>query len=156
MISVSVATKISHCRRFTGREQESIIPVLRTFAVLFQRFCQGGRSMPVYQPLRISRGAPRRDLTCGKIRDLRINRVLGAIRLIDRLKQRPLVQRRRNALDHRQVTVAISDQGLRLVDQLGAESRRPYHATLMNSLTSEIKSLGGEMSAVTRYEGFRQ
>ena len=142
MISVGVATKISHHHRFTSREQEVIVPVLLTIAVLLELFGRlfrdYGWTMSVYQLLRISGWVPHRILTFGMIRDLRINRVPGATRLIDRLKKRSLVRRRRSAPNHRQVAVTISDQELSLVDRREAESRDPHRVALQNLSISEI------------------
>ena len=139
---MGVATKISHHHRFTSREQEVIVPVPLTIAVLLELFGrlfrECGWTMSVYQLLRISGGVPHRVLIFGMIRDLRINRVSGATRLMDRLKKRSLVRRRRNALDHRQLAVAISDQEFSPIDQREAESRGPHRVALQNLSISEI------------------
>ena len=60
----------------------------------------------------------------------------SATGIVDRMEQRGLVERARDAEDRRIVRVAITDEGRQLIEGLAAQ-RRDHLATLLEGLTDE-------------------
>ena len=160
MATVGLAAEIKKRRPFACREQEAMLSVLRTAAVLSEPFDRLFRayelSMPAYNILRILRGESPHGLTCSEIRSRMISRVPDTTRLIDRLEKRSLVQRRRSSTDRRQVTVTISDRGLTLIDPLDDEVIELHRATLGNLSTSEIEQLLTILSKIRTQTDFAE
>ena len=84
-----------------------IVPVLKKSAL----------SPAQYNVLRILRGAPE-GLPCGEIASRMITRDPDITRLLDRLENRALIARKREARDRRTVLTRITNKGLRLLARL--------------------------------------
>jgi len=80
-------------------------------------FKSHGLSAPQYNVLRILRGAGPRGLRCAEIAERMITRVPDITRLLDRLVEKGLVDRRRSDTDRRAVISLVTPAGL---DLLGA------------------------------------
>ena len=75
-------------------------------------FKNHGLSAPQYNVLRILRGAGPDGLRCQQIADRMINRVPDITRLLDRLLEKGLVDRRRSESDRRVVISVVTPAGL--------------------------------------------
>ena len=109
---------------FRLREEEAFVNLLRTADVLLQGVAETlkplGLSPTQYNVLRILRGADPRGLACREIGERMITRDPDVTRLLDRLEDRGLVARTRSSEDRRVITTRITDDGLRILEKLGA------------------------------------
>jgi DNA-binding MarR family transcriptional regulator len=115
-------------------EQEVFLALQKSADVLMAELSEllkpHGVSTTQYNVLRILRGAgavraagekpgvPAPGLACGEIASRMLTRDPDMTRLLDRLEQRKLVERQRDAADRRMVTARISPAGLHLLDAL--------------------------------------
>jgi DNA-binding MarR family transcriptional regulator len=77
-----------------------------------------GLSAPQYNVLRILRGAGDGELSCHEVGERMVKRVPDVTRLLDRLEQRGLIERRRCPEDRRVVRTRITAGGLALLAAL--------------------------------------
>ena len=75
-----------------------------------------GLSAPQYNVLRILRGAGADGLRCAEISERMITRVPDITRLLDRLVEKGLVDRRRSDTDRRSVISLVTPAGLALLE----------------------------------------
>lgn len=94
-----------------------------------------------YNVLRILRGARPDGLSCGTISERMLSRDSDLTRLLDRLNDRGLVQRLRDAKDRRIVTVHISDDGLKLLRKLDGPVERLHRDQLRHMTQEQLTSL---------------
>jgi DNA-binding MarR family transcriptional regulator len=87
-------------------------------------FKTAGLSAPQYNVLRILRGARGEDPSCHEVGERMVKRVPDVTRLLDRLEQRGLIERRRCAEDRRVVRTRITAEGLAIVDGLDGPLRK--------------------------------
>jgi len=80
-----------------------------------------GLSPEQYNVLRILRGQNGNPITVSSIQDRMLNKMSNASRLVEKLKQKGLVNREECTLDRRQVDIMITDKGLDLLKQLHGE-----------------------------------
>ncbi len=103
-------------------EEEAFVSLARTVDSLLQGVVAtlktAGLSATQYNVLRILRGARPDGLACREIGERMITRDPDVTRLLDRLEQRGLVARTRERDDRRVITTRITDEGLRLLQQL--------------------------------------
>lgn len=88
---------------------------------------QADLTTPLYNVLRILRGAGQQGLSCGEISDRMVTRDSDITRLVDRLVKRGLVTRERDDADRRVVLSRITRPGrvlLRRLDQPIADCHR--------------------------------
>lgn len=103
-------------------EREAFLGILRTAELLDwelgQILKERGLSGPLYNVLRILRGAGSEGLPCSEIAARMLNRDPDITRLVDRLERRRLVRRVRGPDDRRVVRVASTEAGLTLLSEL--------------------------------------
>ncbi|SHN17048.1 DNA-binding transcriptional regulator, MarR family [Cyclobacterium lianum] len=88
---------------------------------LFKPF---GLSPEQYNVLRILRGQHPDPITVSSIQDRMLNKMSNASRLVEKLKQKEMVQRKECAEDRRQVDITITAKGLDTLSQLENEVRK--------------------------------
>jgi DNA-binding MarR family transcriptional regulator len=102
-------------------EEAAFLDLLRTTDILSRGPAQilktEDLSPTQYNALRILRGAPA-GLACGEIASRMITRDPDVTRLLDRLENRKLISRSRDAGDRRTVTARITPDGLKLLARL--------------------------------------
>jgi len=81
----------------------------------FKRF---GISSQQYNVLRILRGQFPNPASVGLIQERMLDKMSNASRLIEKLKQKKLVKRSECSKDRRQVDVLITDDGLKLLEEI--------------------------------------
>jgi DNA-binding MarR family transcriptional regulator len=121
-MSRALGQEIHQQKPFVSLEEEAFLGLQRTASLLLQslgRELKGHDLTPAqYNTLRILRGAGPDALTCGEIGDRLVSPGPDVTRLLDRLEQRGLVTRLRDAEDRRIVRARITEQGLDLLDTL--------------------------------------
>jgi DNA-binding MarR family transcriptional regulator len=121
----SLQTEIKKRKPFQSAAEEAYLNLRRTHSMLggpFDAlFKEHGTTEPQYNVLRILRGAKsggENALPSLEIADRMITRVPDITRLVDRLEQGGLVERRRTRDDRRVVLVSITKTGLDLLTKL--------------------------------------
>ena len=121
-MSRALSQEIHQQKPFVSLEEEAFLGLQRTASLLLQslgRELKGHDLTPAqYNTLRILRGAGPDALTCGEIGDRLVSPGPDVTRLLDRLEQRGLVTRLRDAEDRRIVRARITEQGLDLLATL--------------------------------------
>lgn len=97
-------------RRFTAFSKEQAV--------------QAGLSPQQHQALLAIRGSGRPEVTVGDIAERLTLQPHSASELVNRMEMAGLIARRHSATDRRCVTVAITDRGTRLLEELSAAHRR--------------------------------
>jgi DNA-binding MarR family transcriptional regulator len=125
---------------FACPEQEAALNLFRTsdrLEICFARLLREHNlsSPSQYNVLRILRGEGK-PMRCRDIAERTITMVPGLTGLIDRLAAADLVTRERSAEDRREVFVAITDKGLRLLAELD-EPIENLHRQVLGHLTAE-------------------
>jgi DNA-binding MarR family transcriptional regulator len=94
-----------------------------------------------YNVLRILRGARPGALSCGTISQRMVTRDSDLTRLLDKLEERKLIERIRDARDRRMVTAAITDAGLQLLKKLDGPIARVHREQLKHMTQTQLESL---------------
>jgi DNA-binding MarR family transcriptional regulator len=117
-----IRDEIKQQRPFRSRGQEGVVSLLRTADQLKRDFASlvepHGLTLQQFNVLRILRGAGPKGLPTLDIAERMIEQAPGITRLLDRLEKKALVRRERCPEDRRQVLVAITPGGLRLLADL--------------------------------------
>ena len=115
----SLSQEIHQEKPFAGLEEEAFLGLQRTASLLMQalgRELKGHDLSPAqYNTLRILRGAGPDALTCGEIGERLVSPGPDVTRLLDRLEQRGLITRLRDAEDRRVVRARITQEGTALL-----------------------------------------
>jgi DNA-binding MarR family transcriptional regulator len=139
-MSRALSQEIHQQKPFVSLEEEAFLGLQRTASLLLQslgRELKGHDLTPAqYNTLRILRGAGPDALTCGEIGERLVSPGPDVTRLLDRLEQRGLVTRLRDAEDRRVVRARITEQGLDLLATLDEPVGRML-ARLLGSLGQE-------------------
>jgi len=129
--------EIGQTRPFDSAQAEATMNVLRTADVLRHRFAEilepHGLSGQQYNVLRILRGARPDPLETMEIVDRMLEKTPGITRMLDRLEENGLVERRRRPEDRRCLLRSITPKGLELLavlDEPIADSHRRALAML--------------------------
>lgn len=132
-------------RPFELPEEEAYLNLARTnsllqgeFARLFKTY---GISSPLYNLLRILRGAGQAGLPCQEIAEHMVTRVPDITRLIDRLEEARLARRERSREDRRVVCITITPAGVKLLERLDDPVRQLHRRLLGHLGKAELKEL---------------
>jgi DNA-binding MarR family transcriptional regulator len=119
---MSLRDEIKQTKPFSSLEEEALLSIERTAAVLGHREAEAikpyGVTPTQYNVLRILRGAGEKGLCRHEVRDRLIAQVPDVTRLLDRLEEMGFIVRQRDAADRRMVTTRITRDGLRLLARL--------------------------------------
>ncbi len=112
-------------------------------------FKQYGITSQQYNILRILRGQSGKPATINLLQERMLDRMSNASRLVEKLKQKNLVERRECSLDRRQMDVSITSKGLELLKELDEkmpEMRKQWwenlsdeEARLANSIVEKLR-----------------
>jgi DNA-binding MarR family transcriptional regulator len=115
-------TEIKQTKSFESLEEEVFLNLQRTADALMHGIeavlKPVGLSPSQYNVLRILRGAVAEGLACREVAERMVTRDPDITRLLDRLEARGLVMRSRDRDDRRVITVRITPEGLRLLQEL--------------------------------------
>ncbi|MCL6259758.1 MarR family transcriptional regulator [Aquiflexum sp. TKW24L] len=112
-------------KEFKDEHNKAIVNILFTHSFIVTKqnslFKPFGLSPEQYNVLRILRGQNGNPITVSSIQDRMLNKMSNASRLVEKLKQKGLLERNECPLDRRQVDIMITDKGLELLNQLQEE-----------------------------------
>jgi DNA-binding MarR family transcriptional regulator len=118
----SLKNEIKQGRAWSSREEEAFLNLLRTADALSRGQAAilkpANLSLNQYNALRILRGAGGDGVTCSELGSRLIERDPDITRLIDKLEERGLMQRTRDARDRRVYRNVITREGLDLLASL--------------------------------------
>src|SRR3954465_9448055 len=114
-----LGAEIKQHKPFSSPEQEALLSIERTAAVLGHAFAEAlkpfGITPTQYNALRILRGAGKDGLCRNEVRERLISQVPDVTRLLDRLEEMKLIDRERSSEDRRLVTTRITTKGQALL-----------------------------------------
>jgi DNA-binding MarR family transcriptional regulator len=132
--------EIKQVKAWSSREEEAFLNLMRTADALSRGEAAVLKSAHLssnqYNVLRILRGAGPDGVTCSEIGERLIERDPDVTRLIDKLEERGLMQRTRDARDRRVYRNAITPAGLELLASLD-EPLGAIHKKQMGHLSRE-------------------
>ena len=118
----SVRAEINQGRPFRSTRQEATVALLRTASVVGRAMGRvlepWGMSLAQYNALRIIRGAGTGGIPTLAVRERMIEEGTTITRLLDKLEESGLVERRRELPDRRQVLCFATKDGAALLDEI--------------------------------------
>ncbi|AWW31164.1 MarR family transcriptional regulator [Echinicola strongylocentroti] len=139
-------------KHFKSEYNKAVVNILYTQSYLVTRqgklFKPHGLSPEQYNVLRILRGHHPEPITVSSIQDRMLNKMSNASRLVEKLKQKGLAERKECPSDRRQVDITITPKGKQLLDQLDEDIQKFNHeviglddeeVTLLNSLLDKLR-----------------
>jgi DNA-binding MarR family transcriptional regulator len=140
-----LAEEIKQSKPFTSLEQEAMLSIQRTDAILGYSIIEALKPYDItptqYNVLRILRGAGPNGLCREDIRERLISQVPDVTRLLDRMEEAGLVGRERDSADRRLVTSRITDEGLTLLEELETPIAKAHEEQLGHMTKAELRSL---------------
>jgi DNA-binding MarR family transcriptional regulator len=137
--------EISQTRPFGSPEEEAYVAIQRTAALLGHALAETIRPLGLtatqYNVLRILRGAGEPGLCRNEVRDRMITQVPDVTRLLDRMEEIGLIERRREGTDRRFVTTRITPDGLRLLADLDEPVAAAHQRLLGHLDDAALKAL---------------
>ncbi len=126
-------------KKFENEFQKAVVNILFTSgwvsAQSTQQLKPHGISIQQYNILRILRGQFPNPATVNLLIDRMLDKMSNASRLVEKLRQKELLERRECSMDRRQVDVIITDKGLALLAIIDEENKTYYQST--NHITKE-------------------
>jgi len=141
----TLRTEIKQSKPFVSLEQEALLSVERTAAVLghgtAEAFKPHGITPTQYNVLRILRGAGPEGLCRNEVRDRLVAQVPDVTRLLDRLEEMRLIERERDSDDRRLVKTRITREGLHLLKRLDAPIASLHSRQLGHMSDTQLRTL---------------
>jgi DNA-binding MarR family transcriptional regulator len=132
-------------RKFDSLEQEAYLAIWRTFDRLrvFDEalFAQWGLTAQQYNVLRILRAASPEAVPTLSLVTRLVSRAPDITRMLDRLEESGWISRSRSTTDRRAVLVAITENGIALLDRLIAPLKVCHAKQLEHLSQSELQQL---------------
>jgi DNA-binding MarR family transcriptional regulator len=142
---MSLRDEIKQSRPFVSLEQEAMLNIARTDAVLSYSIIEALKPFDItptqYNVLRILRGAGHNGLCREDIRERLVAQVPDVTRLLDRLEQSGLVDRARDKTDRRLVNTRITHAGLELLKKLDGPVNAAHEKQLGHLTKTELHTL---------------
>jgi DNA-binding MarR family transcriptional regulator len=140
---------VTEARRARGTQLSSAERVFQSLMLAADHLLRGeievlrvaDLTFPQYNVLRILRGARPEELSNGTISQRMLTRDSDLTRLLDKLEERRLVKRTRDARDRRVVTATITDAGLQLLRKLDGPVDRVHREQLRHMTPRQLESL---------------
>lgn len=145
-METALAREIKQTKPFNSLEQETLLNLMRTSALLQHALAESlkpfGVTQSQYNALRILRGAGKLGLCRHEVRDRMVTPVPDVTRLLDRLEDKGLVARERDGIDRRLVTARITEDGLTLLEKLDRPLARTTKHLLGHMTEQDLSRLG--------------
>jgi DNA-binding MarR family transcriptional regulator len=139
-VSPRLHEELKQARPWGSLQEEAALNIARTAAVLEDALIQALKPLGItptqYNVLRILRGAGPGGLCRNEVGERLIRPVPDVTRLLDRLEQLRLIDRRRVGDDKRFVSTFITPDGLALLTELDGEITS-FHQTKLGHLTDQ-------------------
>ena len=137
--------EIAQTRPFGSLQEEAFLAIQRTAALLAHALAETIRPLGLtatqYNVLRILRGAGEPGLCRNEVRDRMITQVPDVTRLLDRMEEMGLIERRREGADRRFVTTRITPEGLRILAELDEPVAAAHRRLLGHLDDASLRSL---------------
>ena len=137
--------ELRQTRPFQSLEQEAHLNVMRTAAVLMDRFelvlKPAGITSQQFNVLRILRGAEPDGLCRNELRDRMLSRMPDMTRLLDRMEEAGLVTRERGDRDRRLVRTNITPRGLEILASLDQQVVAEHQQALGHLTEEQLRTL---------------
>ena len=88
-----------------------------------------------FNVLRIIRGQRPNPTTINLLRERMLDKMSDASRVVERLRQKGLIQRQKSEVDRRSVEVKITDEGLRVLERV--DSEYAFLDNLLSNISAE-------------------
>jgi DNA-binding MarR family transcriptional regulator len=141
----TLQTQLKKKNAFELPQEEVHLNIQRTFGVLMgpalKLLRQHRLSPPLYNILRILRGAGSGGLPCSQIGERMVTRLPDVTRLLDRLEQAGRIKRDRSGEDRRVVTITLTAAGRQLVNKLDRPIAELHRQTLGHLTKKEMTDL---------------
>lgn len=131
--------------RFTNSKIRAALNVTFTsnwlndqWSVVFKRF---DLSQPQYNVLRILRGQKGKAINLIDIQDRMLHKNSNSTRLVERLRQKDLVQRKQSEQNRRKVEISITAKGLQLLSEIDPIMDQQEAVIFKNFTTNEAEQL---------------
>lgn len=150
----SLREEIKQGRDFASPHEEAVLNVVRTYSVLAGKASEllkeQGLSQPLYNILRILRGARRDGARVHDIGERMIAREPDMTRLVDRLEKLGYARRRRCKEDRRVVYVHITPAGERLLASLDGPVKALNRSLLQHLSARELATVSRLMAKIRK------
>jgi DNA-binding MarR family transcriptional regulator len=137
--------EIRQRRPFDSLAQEAFLSIARTAAVLGheteRELGRLGLTATQYNVLRIVRGGGEAGRCGTEVRDRMVAQVPDVTRLLDRLEERGLIERRRERTNRRFVRARITAEGLGLLDELDPAIQALHQRQLGHLNDDQLRTL---------------
>lgn len=134
--------------RFESPHDRAFLSIVFTGAWLtarFNRFLKGfGLSEQQFNVLRILRGQKGEPANLSLIQERMVHPMSNATRLVERLREKGLVERVASEEDRRKVEITITKKGLKLLSAVG-EAQEAHMEDLVDRITGEEAKTLGEL-----------
>jgi DNA-binding MarR family transcriptional regulator len=144
-MTASTGTSTTRKSRFDSPEQETFLNLWRTYdclkALEEELFSRFQLSAQQYNALRLLRSVFPKSMQTLALGKRLISRSPDTTRMLDRLEQRDLVARERRSENRRVVEIAITQQGLDLLDKMAVEVRAMHKRQLGHLSLAEQREL---------------
>src|SRR5688572_10007146 len=144
-MTVKLKNEIKQSKPFNSLEQEAMLSIHRTDAVLGYAIIETLKPFDItptqYNVLRILRGAGPGGLCREDIRERLISQVPDVTRLLDRMEEAGLVGRERDSADRRLVNSRITETGLALLEKLDAPIAKAHEQQLGHMTRAELRTI---------------
>lgn len=131
-------------KKFKDPYNKALVNLLYTNSYIVAKqgklFKPYGLSPEQYNVLRILRGKHPEPITVSSIQDRMLNKMSNASRLVEKLKQKDLVNRLECPADRRQVDITITEKGLVTLDDL-EEKVNKFNRDILNLEESDLDLL---------------
>jgi DNA-binding MarR family transcriptional regulator len=149
---MTLKEELKQNKPFNSLEQEALLSIVRTSAVLMDGFEQllrpYGITATQYNVLRILRGAEPSGLCRNELRDRMLTRMPDVTRLLDRMEDAGLVERARDEEDRRLVTTRITREAMKLLAELDDVVTEDQQLRFAGINQKEIRSLIDVLAAI--------
>jgi DNA-binding MarR family transcriptional regulator len=151
-MSPRLQEELKQTRPWSCLEEEATLGIARTAAVLEHALTQALKPHEItptqYNVLRILRGAGSDGLCRNEVGERLIRRVPDVTRLLDRMEQMQLIDRRRAGDDRRFVTTHITQKGLALLAELDQEIVHFHQKRLAHLDDAQLRTLVGLLEII--------
>ena len=111
-----------HQKTFKSENQKAAINILYTANNMnmksFQILKEFGLTIPQFNILRILRGQHPNSTSINSLIDRMLDKASNASRIVEKLREKSLIERTTNAIDRRSVDVIITDAGLSVLAKI--------------------------------------
>ena len=130
--------------QFVNEHHKTLVNLIYTHNFLIDQmsgfFKSQGITRQQYNVLRILRGQHPEAANLNLIKERMLDKMSDASRIVERLRIKKLINRKKSRSDRREVEISISKQGLALLESMDKEIKQVY--TLFDGLSDqELKTL---------------